>query len=308
MRTLRRAGGVVSSSDPVPGGTSEPSRSWLGNILQQTPSEKPKRQRAHGRDPASGPCLLARPAPAAGFPAQPALCQLPEAISTVPCMTGSGFPVGPQPQVEIAAPQSRDPQSRDPQSGDRQSSECAAWPAATGGPSSLPEGPFQQPLTPLSSVLPVLGASLSSPIVVQLQSPPLPVGGGGGGGGRRHFIQIPSKKQSHWSLCTDVGLSPKGGGRMQAPQDLARTSQLHKPAGMPALVLCSWCPGTVQALRGRGPEAGKGDRAPHPSHLTSDPLRSGQRVSLTLQKCHCPSDEPQGSPCPGDKSGGGGGV
>lgn len=153
MRTLRRAGGVVSSSDPVPGGTSEPSRSWLGNILQQTPSKKPKRQRAHGRDPASGPCLLARPAPAPGFPAQPAPCQLPEAISTVPRMTGSGFPVGPQPQVEIAAPQSRDPQSGDPQS-----SECTAWPAATGGPSSLPEGPFQQPLTPLSSVLPVLGA------------------------------------------------------------------------------------------------------------------------------------------------------
>ena len=33
---------------------------------------------------------------------------------------------------------------------------------------------------------------------------------------------------------------------MQAPQDLARTSQLHKPVGVPALVFCAdgvlgWC-------------------------------------------------------------------
>lgn len=52
------------SSDPEPGGPSEPSRSWPGNILQQTPCGKPKGQKDHGRDPAGGPCLLARPGPA----------------------------------------------------------------------------------------------------------------------------------------------------------------------------------------------------------------------------------------------------
>lgn len=54
----------------------------------------------------------------------------------MPRASGSGFPVGPQPQVEIAAPRSGDPQPCP------QSSECAARPAARGGPSPLPEGPF----------------------------------------------------------------------------------------------------------------------------------------------------------------------
>lgn len=162
------------SSDPEPGGPSEPSRSWPGNILQQTPCGKPKGQKDHGRDPAGGLCLLAWPAPAAGFPAQPAPCQLPKAISTVPCVSGSGFLVGLSHRLKLPLPSLETP------SPVPQSSERAAQPAATGGPSLLPEGPFQQPLTPCSSVLPNLRASLSSPIV-QLRSLPLPVGGGGGG-------------------------------------------------------------------------------------------------------------------------------
>ena len=200
------------SSDPEPGGPSEPSRSWPGNILQQTPCGKPKGQKDHGRDPAGGPCLLARPAPAAGFPAQPALCQLPEVISTMPCVSGSGFLVGPSHRLKLPLPSLETP------SPVPQSSEHAAQPAATGGPSLLPEGPFQQLLTPHSSVLPNLRASLSSPIV-QLRSLPLPVGGGGGEGAS--FYPNPcGETKAVISLCADMGLRTKARRPGQAPQDL----------------------------------------------------------------------------------------
>ena len=91
-----------------------------------------------------------------------------------------------------------------------QSSECAAWPAATGGPSPLPKGPFNSlslpshlsflfwgPLFPALLLFIFGPCHFLSGVVV-------------GGGGRRHFIQIPAKKQSHLALVCRCGNEHKG--------------------------------------------------------------------------------------------------
>ena len=95
-------------------------------------------------------CLLAQLATGAGFSAQPAPCQLPEDISTVPQASGSGFMAAPSRKLKLPLPSHEAPipvpHSFSPQT-------VATWPAAIVGTSPLPAGHFQQSLTPLSSLL-----------------------------------------------------------------------------------------------------------------------------------------------------------
>lgn len=197
-----------------------------------------------------------------------------------------GFPGGPQPQVEIAAPQPRDPQPRPPVLGARCPASCHRW-------------PFSSPRRALST-------ASHSPFIRPSQPPGLSLQ-------PYCSASVPTTSRRRWWWGGDVILSKpvlrnKGSNLLVCRYGTEDKGQAAGagPSGPPpgprrcisprACLL--WC--SVQMVswdgadhRGHGPEAGKGDCVPSPRpraypHFTLGPLQSCQRVLLTLQKCHHP--------------------